>query len=232
MKRFVLSSSLAVLLVAFVASPGLAQKLSAGVRGGISIANVRGDSIEGTSSKIGFVGGAFLGVDLHEYFRIQFEGQYVQKGAEEEEMGVTVKTKLDYIEFMVPFTLTIPMENSPIAPRLYAGPALGIEASCSLSGEEGGIEVDVDCDDPLLEDLIETKSTDFSVFFGGGVDIAVGSGAITLDVLYDLGLSSIDDTPGEDFDVKNKNLLRVRCLLAGSALLIQRRQAPNTEEVG
>ncbi len=35
----------------------------------------------------------------------------------------------------------------------------------------------------------------------------MGSGAITLEVLYDLGLSSIDDTPGEDIDIKNKNLL-------------------------
>ena len=207
MKRFVLSSSLAALVVAFVASPGLAQSVSAGVKGGISIANLTGDGIEDTSSKLGFVGGAFLGVDLHEYFRIQFEGQYVQKGFEEEEQGVTVKFKLNYIEFMVPLTLTIPIENSPIAPRLYAGPALGIEASCKLSGEEGGISVDIDCDDLLLEgDAVETKSTDFSVFFGGGVDIAVGSGAITLDVLYDLGLSSIDDSPLEE-DVKNKNLL-------------------------
>ena len=199
MKRFVLSSSLAVLVVAFVASPGLAQNVSAGVRGGISIANLTGDGIDSTSTKLGFVGGAFLGVDLHEYFRIQFEGQYVQKGAEEE--GGTGKINLNYIEFMLPFTLTIPIENSPIAPRLYAGPALAIEASCKLSEE--GFE-DIDCDDE--PDAAERKSTDFSVFFGGGVDIAVGSGAITLDVLYDLGLSSIDDTPGVDIDVKNQNL--------------------------
>ncbi len=207
MKRFVLSSSLAVLLVAFVASPGLAQSLSAGVRGGVSIANVTGDDISDTSSKLGFVGGAFLGVDLHEYFRIQFEGQYVQKGAEEEEMGVTVKTKLDYIEFMVPFTLTIPT-NSAIAPRLYAGPALGIEASCSVSVEGTflgeTLDESADCDDDA--DAAARKSTDFSVFFGGGVDIAVGSGAITLDVLYDLGLSSLDDS-AFDADIKNKNLL-------------------------
>ncbi len=205
MKRFVLSSSLAALVVAFVASPGLAQNVSAGVKGGISIANLTGDGIQDTSSKLGFVGGAFLGVDLHEYFRIQFEGQYVQKGAEDEEGGVTVKINLNYIEFMVPFTLTIPT-NGAFAPRLYAGPALGIEASCTLSAEEGGVEVDVDCDDPAA-DVGERKSTDFSVFFGGGVDIAVGSGAISLDVLYDLGLTNLDDSGLEGSDVKNKNLL-------------------------
>ncbi len=144
-----------------------------------------------------------MGVDLHKYFRIQFEGQYVQKGAETEEFGVPLKLNLNYIEFMVPFTLTIPIENSPIAPRLYAGPALGIEASCNLSGEEDGVEVSADCD---VGDDFPRKSTDFSVFFGGGVDFAVGSGAITLDVLYDLGLSSLDDS-GADEDIKNKSLL-------------------------
>ena len=211
MKRFLLSSSLAVLLVAFVASPGLAQKLSAGVKGGISIADLTGDGVDSTSTKLGFVGGAFLGVDLHEYFRIQFEGQYVQKGAEftdEAVLDVTAEISLDYIEFMVPFTLTIPT-NSAIAPRLYAGPALGIEVSCSVSVEGTflgeTLDESADCDEDA--DAAARKSTDFSVFFGGGVDIAVGSGAITLDVLYDLGLTSIDDTPGEDFDVKNKNLL-------------------------
>ncbi|MEE8519819.1 MAG: outer membrane beta-barrel protein, partial [Gemmatimonadota bacterium] len=145
--------------------------------------------------------------DLHEYFRIQFEGQYVQKGAEftdEAVLDVTAEISLDYIEFMVPFTLTIPT-NSAIAPRLYAGPALGIEVSCNLSVEGGGLDESADCDEDA--DASARKSTDFSVFFGGGVDIAVGSGAITLDVLYDLGLSSIDDTPGEDIDVKNKALL-------------------------
>ncbi len=207
MKRFLLSSSLAVLLVAFVASPGLPQSLSAGVRGGVSIANLTGDDISDASSKLGFVGGAFLGVDLHEYFRIQFEGQYVQKGAEEAEG--TGKVNLNYIEFMVPFTLTIPT-NSAIAPRLYAGPALGIEASCSVSVEGTflgeTLDESADCDDDA--DASARKSTDFSVFFGGGVDIAVGSGAITLDVLYDLGLTNLNDTPGEeDFDIKNKNLL-------------------------
>ncbi len=212
MKRFVLSSSLAVLLVAFVASPGLAQKLSAGVRGGISIADLTGDGVDSTSTKLGFVGGAFLGVDLHEYFRIQFEGQYVQKGSETSDEDATLKINLNYIEFMVPFTLTIPT-NSAIAPRLYAGPALGIEASCSVSVEGTflgeTLDESADCDDDA--DAAARKSTDFSVFFGGGVDIAVGSGAITLDVLYDLGLTSVDDSGVEAEEFKNKNLL----ILAG-----------------
>ena len=81
-----------------------------------------------------------------------------------------------------------------------------VPASCSLSAEVGGSEESIDCDDPGA-DVDARKSTDFSVFFGGGVDIAVGSGAISLDVLYDLGLTNLDDSGLEGSDVKNKNLL-------------------------
>ncbi len=202
------SLSLAALFVAVVACPSEAQNLSAGVKGGIDFANLGADAEDlfetSLKSKFGYSGGAFFAIDVHEMFRLQFEGQYVRKGASAEEEGVDIDLKLDYIEFMVPATLLIPVENSPLAPRIYAGPALGIEASCKISGEEGGVSVDVDCE----EFGAETKSIDFGVFAGAGLDIAVGtSGAITLDVLYNLGLTNINDTPeAEGFDVTNRNL--------------------------
>jgi hypothetical protein len=210
MKRFTHILTAVALALVFATSQAFAQSLSAGVKGGVGFANLGGD-VEGTESKTGFSGGVFFGVGLHEYFMIQFEGQYVQKGAQETEDGIDLKFKLDYIEFMVPATLTIPIENSPIMPRLYAGPALAIEASCGFSAEGpgGSPSIDVACDqvseatDGGVDD-IKTKSTDFGVFFGGGLDIAVGNGAITLDVLYNLGLSNINDASDEK--AKNKNL--------------------------
>ncbi len=200
----------AALLMALVATPGMAQNLSGGVQGGIGFSNLGGD-VEGTDSKLGFSAGANLAVDLHEYFRLQFLGQYVRKGAEEQVLGVDVKFNLDYIELLVPATLIIPIENSPIMPRLFVGPAIAFELDCSVSAEGGGVSVDVGCDefsdvsgDP--DDDVETKSIDFGVLFGGGVDVAVGNGAITLDVLYNLGLADINDIPDDPFSVKNQNI--------------------------
>ncbi len=201
----------AALLLALVATPGQAQNLSAGVQGGIGFANLGGDT-EGTESKLGWSGGAFFAADLHEYFRLQFVGQYVRKGAKDSEAGIDIKFNLNYIEVMVPFTLTIPVQNSPLMPHIFAGPALAFELDCAVSGEAGGVSVDIGCDefsdlsgDP--DDDIQTKSIDFGVVFGGGADIALGNGAITLDVLYNLGLTNVNDTPGfEDFSIKNKNL--------------------------
>lgn len=205
------SMLLASLLVALVASPGLAQNWSAGVKGGIDFANLGGD-VEDLDSKLGFSVGATLGARLHEYFSLEILAQYVQKGAEEEELGIKVENSLDYFEVLVPATLTIPIENSPLTPRLFAGPAVAFESSCKVSAEGGGVSAELDCDqisdftgDP--DDNIETKSVDFGVFFGGGFDFRIGTGALTFDALYNLGLTNINDIEGaEDFEIKNKNI--------------------------
>ncbi len=212
MKRFAVVSTGVALILMFAAVPSFAQNMSAGVKAGVDFSNFGGD-VEGTDSKTGFSAGAFFGLDLHEYFRLQFEGQYVQKGMKESEDNIELKWKLDYIEFMIPATLTIPIQNSVITPRFYAGPAIALEMSCKLSGEVDGQSETVNCDEVSeasggqLPD-IKTKSLDIGVFFGGGVDIGVGNGAVTFDVLYNLGLSNINDIPGTEgsLDIKNKNI--------------------------
>jgi hypothetical protein len=183
--------AVAGLLVAVLAAPAAAQSnMSAGIQGGISLANLGGD-LDGLDSRFGFAGGAFVAMDLHEYFRVQLQGQYVQKGAKDSDFDETIK--IDYIEIMVPLTLTIPIENSPIEPRLYAGPEFGFNVTCEFTN--GFSE---DCKDI-------TKSTDYGIFFGGGADFMVGSGAIMLDVWYDLGLANVnDDVDADEFSVKNK----------------------------
>jgi len=186
--------AVAAFLVCLMAVPAAAQNMSAGIVGGVSLANLGGDvgDFTNTKAKLGFAGGAFFALDLHEYFRLQFQGQYVQKGAEFSD--VEEKTKVDYIELLVPLTLTIPIQDSPIAPRLFAGPAVSFLMNCKFTN--GFSE---DCKDI-------TTSTDFGVFFGGGADFMVGNGAIMLDILYNLGLTNInDDVDADEFSVKNQN---------------------------
>jgi hypothetical protein len=216
MKRVIRSLMLFVFALVFVTGSAFAQTgMRAGVKAGVDFANLGGDAEQlfetSLSNKTGFAAGAFFGFDLHRMFRLQLEGQYVQKGAKTTEEGVDIKFKVDYIEFMVPLTLLIPTEGS-VTPRLYAGPAIGFEMSCKVSGEEGGATVDFDCSE--LD--VETKSTDFGVFFGGGVDFAVGPGALTLDVLYNLGLADLNDVSGVDETVKNQNIQ----IMAGYAFML------------
>jgi hypothetical protein len=209
MKKFS-SILLAALLVAFVVTPGPAQSLSLGPKVGIGFANWGGD-VEGTDSRFGLSIGGSFGIQLHDYFGLLVDVMYVQKGISEEEEGVDVKTKLSYLEFMIPATLAIRIADSPITPRLYVGPAFAFETGCKLSGEQGGGEIEIGCDeifeftDGLAPDF-DTKSLDIGLFFGGGVDVAVGSGAISVDLRYNIGMTNINDIEGaEDVSIKNRN---------------------------
>jgi hypothetical protein len=70
---------LATLLVALIGRPGLAQSLSVGPKAGIGFANGGGD-VEDTNSNFGFNIGGVFGIQLNDYFRLEMNGQYVQKG--------------------------------------------------------------------------------------------------------------------------------------------------------
>lgn len=195
---------MALLLVVATGTPALAQVgLSVGGRVGVGIADLDVEDDEGLDSRLGIVGGVFLGIELGPVFNLRPEVQYAQKGAEFTEDDFTTKIKLTYIEFAVPATVNIPVQGAPIQPRVYASPAIGLELGCDVEGEGGGVSASVDCE----EFGLMTKSVDFGVMFGAGVDIPAGPGAITVDGRYNLGLSNINDTDDPEFagDVKNRS---------------------------
>ena len=135
------SALTAILLTAILASPGSAQNLTAGAKVGVGFADLGGDFDQlietSTDLKTGFSLGGFLGVDLHEMFRLQGEVQYVQKGAKASEGGAEVKFNVNYIEVLVPLTLMIPVEGG-VVPRLYVGPSLAFEMDCNVKDEADG----------------------------------------------------------------------------------------------
>lgn len=185
-----------------------AQNLSAGAKAGVTFADLGGDFEQiietNTDLKTGFSVGGFFGVDLHPLFRLQADAQYVQKGAKADLDGVAGKFKLAYIEILVPATLLIPVQGGTVVPRLYAGPAVAFELSCKVSGEEAGVSIDLNCDEEGVD--APTKSVDFGVFAGVGLDIPAGPGAISFDVLYNLGVSDINDFPDDPNTVKNRTI--------------------------
>lgn len=192
--------------LAFAAGPALAQNLRVGGKFGIAFADLGGD-VDDTSMKTGFSAGAFFAADLGTMFRLGIDAQYVQKGAKADDTGDVgldeLEIKLDYFEFLVPFSVLVPTESS-FTPRFFAGPAIAIETSCKLAATVEGVDVDIDCDDQDIGLL--TKSVDFGLFFGLGADVALGQGALTFDLLYNLGLSDINDVAGLDESIKNKNI--------------------------
>jgi len=198
---------MAILLSAALASPAFGQNLAAGVKAGVDFADLGGFEDPpfnySTDLKTGFSFGGFLGIDLHPMFRLQGELQYVQKGAKATQAGNEAKFHVNYIEVLVPLTLLIPVEGA-VAPRLYVGPSLAFELDCKAKGQIEDEDVDLTCD----ELGATTNTTDFGVLFGGGIDIAVGSGAVSLDVLYNLGLGDIakEDPTDPKVEVTNRNI--------------------------
>lgn len=209
-----------VLTVALV-NPGFAQNPIVGVKAGISFADLGADVEDvietGTDLRTGISVGGFLGVDLDRLFRLQGEVQYVEKGATASSQGIDADFRLSYLEVLIPLTLIIPMEGAVLRPRLYAGPSVAYEMSCDIELKGEGASLEFDCENapPDADIEIESKNVDFGVFVGGGIDIPAGPGAVSIDILYNLGLSDIDDLD-PDIDVRNRNIQ----VLAGYGLSI------------
>jgi hypothetical protein len=188
---------LIVLLTLFI--PPLNAQMQIGPKAGLNIANAVGDDAdffgESLDSRTGFSGGIFFMYKFSNLFAIQPEAYYTMKGATLDISNVKVTFTLDYIEVPVLLKLFIPVEGSNVRPSIYAGPSIAFNTTSKLKAEENGQSEEIDLKD-------DTKSTEFSLAFGGGIGFMVGNNELGFDVRYILGLSSIDDTGSND-DVRN-----------------------------
>ncbi|MCP4684842.1 MAG: PorT family protein [bacterium] len=167
-----------------------------GVKGGGVLANLTGSDIEGGDTKFGFAGGVFMRAPIGKSgtMTMQPEVLYVMKGTQEEEQGVTVKLKFDYIEIPILVKFNLSTEGQ-FRPNLFVGPAVAFKMSSKASAE--GVSVDID----------DVKALDFGLSFGGGFDLAMASGsAITFDARYTVGLTNVPDVDPSP-NVKNSALM-------------------------
>ncbi len=194
--------SIALLLVAAMFTPtDTSAQTVIGVKGGIGIASLSLDpDVEGFDSRTTFTGGGFATFSLGETFFLQPEVLYAPKGAKGDIEGVDATFALDYIEVPLLIGAAFDLGSSSVKPRVFAGPSVAFEIGCDVSGSEGGTSVSLSCSEIDLE----TKSVDFGLVFGAGVAIPLGSVQLIIDGRYDLGLSDINDTEGDDSSVKNR----------------------------
>lgn len=172
-----------------------------GPKAGLNIASIGGDDadqiLEGQSldSKTGFAGGLFFTYQFSNMFAIQPEAYYTMKGATYSESGADLTITLDYIEVPVLVKFIIPIEGSAIKPSIFAGPSIGFNMTAKSKVEFDGESQENDFKD-------DTKSTEFSLAFGGGVGFPVGNGELGVDIRYILGMSTFDDS-SDPWDLKN-----------------------------
>lgn len=176
-------------------------QMQAGIKAGLNIASIGGNDadqiLEGQSldSRTGFAGGLFFMYQFSNMFAIQPEAYYTMKGATYSESGADLTISLDYIEVPVLVKFIIPIQGSNIKPSIFAGPSIGFNMTAKSKVEFDGESQENDFKD-------ETKSTEFSLAFGGGIGFPVGNGELGVDIRYILGMSTFDDS-SDPLDLKN-----------------------------
>ncbi len=197
---------LLVSLLGFVTVPTMGQGISLGFRGGLNSAteSVSDDAGLDLKSRTTFHFGGIVSIGIQETFALQIEAILSEKGFSFTETGVTAALELSYLQIPILAKVIVPTPpTSPVTPHFFAGPNLGFEVSCNITGEGGGVSVSAGCDASGLE----TKAFDFGLLFGGGLSIGKGPVAFLIDVAYDLGLANIDNTSGSSDTARNRTFM-------------------------
>ena len=176
------------------------QEITLGVKGGLNISNLSVDAPDdpdlGFDSQTDFLVGGFAQFAFGQHFALQPEVFYSKKGARSRDDDPATTLNLNYLEIPVLLMTRLASRESPIYPILYAGPSVAFETRCQVTGEEDGVSVSFDCDDPLLGGELQTAKTDLGLVFGGGLEILFSKLTIQLDARYNLGLTNLNE--GED----------------------------------
>jgi hypothetical protein len=188
----------------FTASPCLAQMMSLGVKGGLTVSNVTaeasGTSID-TDNRTGYNVVGVLAMEVSPIVAIEIDGQLVSKGfrISDSTGGITSGLDLLYLNFPVLARVTVPAgADRLLAARLFAGPSFGFRITCDIVPFEGQTGTGV-CDPQ------QARSLDVGVMAGAGVKVGRGAGGLILDVAVDYGMFDIDET--SSLSVKNRALV-------------------------
>lgn len=185
------------------ATPAAAQ-MTIGAKGGFNLATASVTVSEtnlNPGTRNSYHGAAVIGMQVANGFAVEGQVQFVGKGFDPGASGSGVESNLamDYFQFPVLATFTFPRDPSLLAARVFAGPSIGLRASCNFETpiDQTGF---TDCDGDL------SKTFDFSAVVGAGIKIGRGLGGIVLDVSYDWGFLDIT-AGGQNASLYNRNLL-------------------------
>ena len=171
------------------------------VRAGATLATLGGSDAPSVDSRIGLDLGGAVTFDLTESLALQAGLSYVQKGANLPQGDIDLGIQIDYLDIPVLLRYVVPMGGS-ISPHILLGPAVSFKLGCSLQVSGEGAAGTLSCGEAGVPPV---QSLDFGAMGGAGVDIATSeSFRVTFDVLYNLGVRSIDDSPSSE-DVRNRS---------------------------
>jgi len=143
------------------------------------------------------VGGVFFSIGIGP-ISIEPEFLYVRMGGHAAEGADWMEDHLDYIQ--VPLLLKIRMVPGPVSPMIYGGGYGSYLLAAKEVSSTSGVTTTTDIKD-------QTKSTDYGVTFGGGIDFRLPVVKLSAEVRYNLGLDNIAKNPTAGVWVKNRSLM-------------------------
>lgn len=175
------------LFLIIVTPPVAAQDVTPGAKAGLTFMTHGGpDAAEDLDWRIGGTIGGFAIVDLRDAFALRPELAYIQKGAIRTLAinGTTFRSTLrtDYLEFSALGTFR-PQVDTQLLPSVLAGPTLGYNVRAETEDEWPEQAPRTDVSD-------QVRRVDVGLAVGGGVDVPWNSYTATIDLRYEVSLTS------------------------------------------
>ncbi len=201
MKKMILL--LIVLLALCLVLPANAQ-INLGALGGLNLAKIDYEPLEEgieISYYVDFGIGVVLDCRLNKSISLLLEPLYLKKGVKAEDLPWQQKWEFNLAYLEIPMMLKYSFTAKNIKPYVMAGPSIGFnrwaKAKVSWEGHSDvwGIKWG-------------TKSIDYGISFGAGVNVPMGNISILVETRYTLGLTNINDGgfPDSDAVVKTKGI--------------------------
>jgi len=193
--RFIPLLVILLFLIQFaLAVPSFSATINYGFKGGFNLGKLTSEPqvfVEGYpwKTKLSFVAGTFISLEIKNSLFIQPEVLYIQKGAKliDSENKIEARFNLDYIEIPILLKANIKLqdlEDSLLVPSIYLGPFVGFNNKANLVLDDGYSKQTED----IKADL---KSTEFGMTFGLQLAQPWGAGTFSIEARYDLGLSNV-----------------------------------------
>ncbi|MCY3599292.1 MAG: porin family protein [Gemmatimonadetes bacterium] len=198
------------LLPLLIAAPLMGQT-TVGLRGGLSRATVSAD-VEDVSlqdARKGVIAGVDIAFPLASAIELRVGGAYSQKGTDRPadlasegiDVSGSVRIEADWVQLSALARIGTPRDGG-MSFGLLLGPWAASLLSCDATvsfdaGALGSVNQSTSCDDV-------TKSTDFGVAAGAGLEMAISDGLrLGVDLIYSLGLANIDDASMDTINTRH-----------------------------
>lgn len=182
------------IIILFISSTHAQSSTAFGAKLGWVNSGFLGEDTNNQDKKPGMNAGLFLNITSDNgIIGFQPEVLYTLKSSSFQAAKLKEEYKLSYLK--TPLLLKASVPISSFRPNVFAGPyaSFKLDETYTYTDLLTGVSV---------EESNNTKSIDYGIVFGGGIDFDLGSVLLTSDVRYDLGLQELEDVE-EPKDVRN-----------------------------